>query len=298
MENDFENDDERVADAARDWYLRISDPDVTTHERRAFEAWRGADRMHAIAYAEVEAAMRDLAASFKPRRRYRPAAALASLAVLGLAFGPEVALRLQADHVTARGEQALVTLPDGGTLYLNTKSAVAIEYDQERREVKLLRGEAIFDVVGNPERPFVVQAEGGEAIAIGTVYGVRIGEQVSVSVLEGSVAVSSLGVRRDLSGGEAADYTEDSLPSSSRDIRDVEFAWRDGFLVLDGMSLGEAAAEIDRYLPGSSVLLGSIAGTAVGGQIALDQLEDGLDAVASLAGARVTWVTPYLRIIR
>ncbi|MEM6731701.1 MAG: hypothetical protein AAF658_09100, partial [Myxococcota bacterium] len=39
---------------------------------------------------------------------------------------------------------------------------------------------------------------------------------VSVSVLEGSVAVSSLGVRRDLSGGEAADYTEDSLPSSSR----------------------------------------------------------------------------------
>ncbi|MEM6900588.1 MAG: FecR domain-containing protein [Pseudomonadota bacterium] len=298
MQNDFHDEDERIADAARDWYLRLSEPNVTRRERQAFEAWRREDAAHAAAYAEIETAMRDLSVSFAPRRRRWPVAALVLLAVLALAFGPEAVLRLQADHVTEIGEQAQIRLPDGGIAHLNTDSALAVRYGSERRVVSLLQGEAVFDVISNPERPFIVESEGGKAVAIGTVYGVRIAEQVTVSVFNGSVAVSSAGAHRDLSAGEAADFSEDFGLGTTRTVKNAAFAWRDGFLVFDGMSLREAVAEIDRYLPGVSVPVGPAATVAVGGQIALDQLEDGLIAVASLADARVFWVTPYLRIIR
>ncbi|MEM1384563.1 MAG: FecR domain-containing protein [Pseudomonadota bacterium] len=294
-----QSDQDRIDEAARDWFLRLSERDVTQRERHAFRAWLRADRAHAAAYAEIEATMGDFSVAFKKRPRRWQAVAIAAAACLAIAAGPEVLLRLEADHVTGTGSHQRVTLPDGAVAHLNTASALAVRYGADRREVALLRGEAVFEVVADPARPFVVVAAGGEAVATGTTYGVRIGDMVTVSVLEGSVSVSSAGQRRALAAGTVSDYADGAAPGPSRSGAATAFAWRDGFIAFDDeTTLSQAAREIDRYLPGVTIVTGDVARVPVAGQLSLDSLEDGLEAIAATGGATVVRMSPYLRLIR
>ncbi|WP_421708643.1 FecR family protein [Algihabitans sp.] len=291
-------DEDRISEDARDWYLRLSEGGVSRRERRAFETWRRADPAHAAAYAEIEAAMGALSASFAPRSRRWPIVVLSAAACVAVLIAPDILLRLEADYTTPVGVNRSIALPDGGVAHLNTNSALALRYVPGRREVALLRGEAVFDVVSDPGRPFTVSVEGGKATATGTVYSVRLDEHVTVSVLEGTVVVSSADEERVLRAGETSAYTQGASPSVSRPLDTASLAWRNGFLVFDNVPLPEAVAEIDRYLPGISIVTGPASGAAVAGQIAIDAPSEGLTATAATAGAQVTWITPYLRLIR
>ena len=95
--------------------------------------------------------------------------ALASLALLVIVFSIQQPNQFQ----TRVGQQAMHQLPDGTSLSLNTNSQVRIDYSTDRRAVHLLRGEAHFDVVKNPERPFMVYAGEGVVWAVGTAFNVR-----------------------------------------------------------------------------------------------------------------------------
>jgi transmembrane sensor len=57
---------------------------------------------------------------------------------------------------TAVGEQRRIELPDGSSVYLNTRSQVRIRYSAHQRDVELTAGEALFDVKGGTSRPFRV----------------------------------------------------------------------------------------------------------------------------------------------
>jgi FecR protein len=65
-----------------------------------------------------------------------------------------------------------VTLADGSHVELNSQSAIAIHYDAGQRRVRLLEGEAWFEVSPDPVRPFVVEASGGTVTALGTAFNV------------------------------------------------------------------------------------------------------------------------------
>ncbi|NWM00863.1 iron dicitrate transport regulator FecR, partial [Klebsiella pneumoniae] len=68
------------------------------------------------------------------------AAAGAAVACLALALaGPDLALRLQADHMTGTGAIRTVTLADGSTAVLDSRSAIAVDYRSGERRVTLLR---------------------------------------------------------------------------------------------------------------------------------------------------------------
>lgn len=69
--------------------------------------------------------------------------------------------RLKADYRTGTGEQATTTLADGSVLQLNTQAAVAVQYTDTTRRVDLLDGEAVFRVMKDAARPFLVQAQNG-----------------------------------------------------------------------------------------------------------------------------------------
>ncbi|MEO0958276.1 MAG: hypothetical protein AAFY66_07410 [Pseudomonadota bacterium] len=47
-----------------------------------------------------------------------------------------------------------------------------------------------------------------------------------------------------------------------------------------------------------SIVVGQASAADVAGQIAIDAAGEGLMAIAATVGAEVTWITPYLRIIR
>jgi len=75
---------------------------------------------------------------------------------------------------------------------LNSNSQVQIEFTADKRTVRLLRGEAFFEVAHNKERPFVVIAGENEVTAVGTAFEVRYEpDHIDVTLVEGKVNVTS-----------------------------------------------------------------------------------------------------------
>lgn len=107
-----------------------------------------------------------------------------------------VALENRVDSVTVFNEQKaprLVSLPDGSSVILKKGSHLryAAPFEPRQRMVAL-SGEAYFEVVRDPERPFLVHANGLVAKVLGTSFDVRAwgaNADVTVTVRTGKVAV-------------------------------------------------------------------------------------------------------------
>ena len=96
-------------------------------------------------------------------------------------------------YETRIGERNTITLLDGSVIELNTNSRVQVNYDDTRRAVALMQGEAHFEVSKDPERPFEVGAGGGLVRAIGTAFVVRLKQEaLQVTVTEGKVALGAV----------------------------------------------------------------------------------------------------------
>jgi ferric-dicitrate binding protein FerR (iron transport regulator) len=76
--------------------------------------------------------------------------------------------------VAQHGSRTRTILPDGSTVFLNAGSSIFYDkhFNGTLREVTLL-GEAFFDVVKNPDRPFIVHAGGINIRVLGTSFNVR-----------------------------------------------------------------------------------------------------------------------------
>lgn len=84
-------------------------------------------------------------------------------------------------------------LEDGSKIDIGAESALTVSFSKEQRTVVFEKGEALFSVAKDAERPFVVVAGSGTIRAIGTEFNVRRdSERVVVTVTEGSVEVSRL----------------------------------------------------------------------------------------------------------
>jgi transmembrane sensor len=94
---------------------------------------------------------------------------------------------------TAPGERMAVTLPDGSRVQMNEKSTLLYpaHFQATNREVHLT-GEAFFEVVRNPQQPFLIQSGNVETRVLGTSFNVKAypGQStVEVAVATGKVAV-------------------------------------------------------------------------------------------------------------
>lgn len=286
-----------------------------------------ADPRHRQAFDEVTALWRDLApldpaqappsTGHRPecmandnrtRRRVLTGLIAAGLALFAAASAWDLPLRLRADRITAVGEQAEVTLPDGTVAFLNTDTAIAIDFTGPDRRVTLLKGEALFQVAKNPTRPFDVEAVDGRARAVGTAYVVRdLGDSAQVTVTEGTVRVTSP-IRNEahsevtLTAGERVTYRRGGAPGTVQHMNSGEtgaLAWRRGMIILDNSPLDQAFAEIGRYWPGRILLLADTANLQpVTARLAITSLDSGIRALAATHRLKVTQVTRYLMIIR
>lgn len=142
---------------------------------------------------EADRVMRDLDACLR-RRRTRAIALGASLTVC-IALAWPLGRMLQRAP-TAQAATAVVlqperrVLPDGSVVELDAGAEIATDFSGPLRRVTLRRGEAHFQVVKDPQRPFVVTARGVDVRAVGTAFAVELGATaVEVVVTEGRVAV-------------------------------------------------------------------------------------------------------------
>jgi transmembrane sensor len=256
-------------------------PDAAQRER--FEAWLAADPAHRAAYASVERAwagmaragvderilaMRRtaLAAPRRPRRAWIRATIAASVIIVA-GLGIRVLLRQSpwrtdpnaAEFATQVGERSTITLPDGSTVALDTDSRIKVAFDSQVRRVRLLAGQAWFEVAKNQPRPFEVEAGKQKVTAHGTAFDVRLDDHdgVQVTLIEGRVSVEALNRsgavpsvsadREDLLPGDQLIVTG-TRPASKRktDVAKVT-SWREGRIIFDDDTLAEAVAEVNRY---------------------------------------------------
>lgn len=252
--------------------MRSRGPGWSDRDSVEFAAWLAADPRHSACFDDVAEAWRASAAvaaapgiqalraqalAARPVRTgpapwMRIAAALVAVVLLiaGGAgafhmFGsaPEVQV-----YRTGVGERAAVTLADGSQATLNTASTLAVEYTRSRRGLRLLSGEAWFDVAKNPRRPFVVLAAGHSVTATGTSFDVRLDPgRLRVAVSEGRVLLAA-GDRQPLAAvtaGQRAEVRGGSVLVAQ--AGPVSGDWRGGRLQFDAVTLAEASAEMNRY---------------------------------------------------
>jgi transmembrane sensor len=243
---------------------------------RLKHGWREVDRISALGRGNEPD-------SYEPRRwRWRaPLAIAASLAIVAVAGQWMLAQRADsraavttATFDTPVGGKQLTGLPDGSRIQLNTDSVVRTAFGGHAREVWLDKGEAFFEVAHLEGRPFVVHAGNRRITVLGTKFAVRRDHgRVIVSVLEGRVRIDQVDGSRELRSatitrGDVAIGQGDATLVTSRSETRVEsnLAWRTGMLDFDRTSLGDAAAEFNRYNAKQIVIADpAVAGIRIGG---------------------------------
>lgn len=304
--------DTALSDEALEWLVKLHSGRASEADHAAFTRWRNRSPGHEEAALEAEAIWNGLGIAGSGlrdahRQRVTRRAVLggAAVAVSGAAlYGSGIAgPHLFADHTTGIAGQRSIALPDGSTAFLNADTALSVDFTQARRGLRLFRGQATFTVAHDPARPFVVDAQGGHARAVGTVFDVDIRpREVAVTVLEGVVAISGPGQEASPLTAHADQRvryggTGISGPAESVDA-EIETAWRRGKLIFNRRPLGDVVAEIGRYRSGSILVAGaSLSALEVTGVFDLRDPDAVLQVMEQTLPIRITRL-PFLTIIR
>lgn len=255
-------EDMTLAEAAA-WLSRLQDEDRTPATEAAFKEWLLEPRC-ARAFARVTETWELVAGASPPVRRpipsHRWAPTLIAATLLLFVCGGGVGAFLLRDpsYSTAIGQQQTVTLDDGTRVALNTDSRIIVDYTKDQRRVRLERGEAMFEVAKNPNRPFIVAAGEERVRAVGTTFVVRRDAgKTSVVLVEGLVEITRGAERRRdagpppkatiLSAGDRLTVTADAAMSVDRPKIETATAWRRGEVMFDDTPLADAVAELNRY---------------------------------------------------
>lgn len=294
MNGHYENARQAIQAEAAEWVLQLEDNELDRKRREELYAWLTSSPTHIDEFLLASAVWRELdgidadkqveidqllanasdnvvtlgksapAAMESPqRRRWVVVTWLSGLAaavtifafVLSTATQPGAPVRFE----TATGQQTLFTLADGSIVHLNTRSALDVEINESQRTLTLLRGEAMFEVAKDPERPFRVAAGDVVVEAIGTAFNVyRHDGQVQVTVVEGEVTVEQATASLDVSTPAVERVQllagQEALSNASGEIAQIEApdlekrtAWREQRLVFREDSLADVAAQFNRY---------------------------------------------------
>jgi transmembrane sensor len=288
------------------------DPDAA--ERRAIHEWVEADPRHAVAFARMEAAWElagRLRANPPPLEKAPPlldadadqwlsrrrivagfvgATVVAAAGATTWRYARDVEL-----YRTRVGERRVVKLTDGSRVHLNTASTIEVAMKKDRRLVRLVKGEALFEVAHDKTRPFLVDAGSARLRAVGTAFNVRIRENVvELTVTEGVVAVAQTGtqagdsIRRSasphISAGDGAIIRSGAVAPTVLDdqVLRQRTAWQDGVIEFEGETLPQAVEEFNRYRT-QPIIVGDarLANIRVGGRFEVDEADKFLTALVS-----------------
>lgn len=253
------------SDQAIEWLARLRADDVTPQEKADFAAWLAASNLNKTAFDEATELWQQLArlpaqripeAQTARLYQYRPTLPLAAAASFLIACVVLVLQLTTPGFTTGKGEQRRVVLADGTTAYLNTASAIRVNYSSDRRVIELETGEVWFDVVKQTDRPFIVNGSYASAEAVGTAFTVRETQGfTSIGVTEGVVAVHSTDAEdpRLLLSGEQSTVSANVTDFQTYDA-ETALAWQRGQLIYQDVRLDELLADLNRYLPKTMTL--------------------------------------------
>jgi transmembrane sensor len=309
-----------IRDRAAYWVTRVNDNDLTDGERDDLQTWLLADPRHAAEFRahnallalarELPTGLRknlDLFVPLPPvesrssRRRWVWPASLAATALVATVtvggFKLRAAQETQA-YATRTGQNLTIRLEDGSVATLNTRTKIEWRGGKSERRVYLHgEGEAMFTVVHDPTRPFVVMLDNSEIRVLGTRFNVyqRVNGEVTVTVMEGKVAVrdydgffSSSDWHREVSKDQQIVIRADGAAPTVRAVESRSAVeWLEGKVAFRGETLPEMINELQRYTDKRIVTDGVGGEWHSGGLKDVRDMRGTLDMIAKGAGASV-----------
>jgi len=258
------------------WVARLNGPLRTKEAEQGFRQWLEDHPQHADAFRLVTEGWEEMGdlkrfasvsitaphrrAEITPtvprQRRKHLLLAAATLALLSFA-GVFYYLQLRGVS-TSVGEQRTITLEDNTKVHLNTSTRIVVQYDKQRRHIRLVAGEALFEVAPHESWPFVVFAGDQEVMALGTAFLVRRdADKLAVTLMEGKIVVKPLepspGAGSPMGGdlltpGDRLTFTgRQHPPKLDRPPLKQLVAWEQGQVPIDNLTLSEAVTEMNRY---------------------------------------------------
>ncbi len=312
-----------IEEEAALWIVKMDRGPLSPEDRARFDAWRLASPAHADAFARLNGHWNELdalgALADSPQRKPGGIAAwgamglaAAAIAAAVVMLGPSLPQQALPDAVsvadstpavvgvyqTAIGKQSRIELADGSIVTLNTASQIEVRLMETERSVRLLEGEAFFEVSHDPSRPFRVYAGNGVTSAIGTAFSVRLkGEEVEVLVSEGKVSfaeVAAIAASVEpvayITAGETGVFSERVKTIEAVEAEEVsrKLSWRGGRLEFAGEPLSSVVEDISRYT-GIEIEIASeeLARMRVGGSYEVGEVDAMLEQLETSFGLDV-----------
>lgn len=313
--------DDRAADEAIDWVIWLAEEPDDPELRTRFDAWHAAAPQnraawtHANHVSDLVGQSRNLAflqpaptrapdhqaGPLRQRRRWPAFAAASMAACLALAAAPNVLLELRSDYRTGTAQQQTVALADGSTIRLGPQSAVSVAFADGERNVRLLSGEAYFEVARDEHRPFHVMTDQAVTTVLGTGFDVRLDDDsTDVAVRHGRVRVASTassGARRELTAGQWAAVTNGRVAGGDG-VASLVGSWSSGTLAVVDRPVEDVIADIRRSYRGFIIVNDDrLASRSASGSFDLADPAAAIVALVRPHGATVRQITPWIIVI-
>ncbi|MFV3289072.1 FecR domain-containing protein [Pseudomonas sp. NY11955] len=300
------------------WFSLTQSGDITAEEVRELARWRQADSEHERAWQRMvglpalvrnnAGMLRDpVARSALQQARYvsgdrrQVLKLLLGASLLGaIGWQARESQWLQgglADLSTATGERRRQVLADGTELWLNTATAVDIDFNASTRRILLRYGEINLRTGHDPlGRPLQVHTHEALMQPLGTRFTVRCGEGcvgTLLSVSSGRVAATLRGGhgQQVVESGQRARLDDSGIFLMQQAVQDD--AWVDGFVIAQATRLEELVGQLGRYRPGILRCDPRVAGLRVTGSYPLDDNERILALLASSLPVSIQRRTRY-----
>jgi len=279
-----ENISQPIFDEAIDWLVLMHSGSVDAATQEKFELWLHADSSHPEAFANAQKLWELTTRASIQETQTEPAVSnihstqgkfllsftaiqslsFAAILLIGIwIFWNPIAIWTSSDYATKIGEQRLINLSDGSSIYLNTNSAVSLGWDDHQRLIRLLKGQAYFNVVKDETRPFVVETAEASVTALGTefevfshstnAFAVTVSKHaVSVSLKNPAFNNSMLVDENERLYYSGKGYLESPMPVDLTQIN----AWPRGKLIFQDKTMVDVAKELNRYSKALIVLKG------------------------------------------
>lgn len=289
----------QIIDEASGWFVAMREPSATGEQREAFAQWLRASPIHVRVYLDIvrlwgdgaridpqfnvmadapaapnivplhgqtsssEPGREDVLAGSSRSRLFAGRARLAAsfvLVCLLAGAGTWWQINRPPTYVADIGEQRVITLEDGSTVRLNSRSKLSVALTPALRQVTLLQGQAMFEVAKDAARPFIVHSGDVTIRAVGTAFDVyRKSSGTVVTVVEGKVEVAGSSPGAHVSypiaaGEQAAVSPAGEIERRAKPNIAAATSWLQQELVFDGQSLGTVVEEFNRYLRAPIVL--------------------------------------------
>ncbi len=304
---------------AAQWYAVFRGDHVTEQDRLGWQTWLTQRPENAKAWQHIEsigsrfdvlrqggrdAAMAGAGVARRHALKRRQvlnglasAAGIAAIGWLGWRYTPMPRLiaALGADHRTAVGERRDLLLADGSRIWLNTSSALNVDYRPDIRRLHLLAGEVLIDTATDPaQRPFIIDTAAGSMQALGTRFSVRLEDtRTQLNVFDGTVAIrTATGATQQVRAGQQAHFDAHIISAIAPAQRARE-SWQRGLVVAEDLPLRVLVEELAGNVHGHVGVAPDVADLPVMGVFPADDLDRALGMLERNFPIRVKRTLPW-----